>query len=97
MLRIQNRFHKGFPLYIGEDNPLRINVLVGLSNPKTSLDHLVRDAIYYQKTGVDSIQDVSIVRNVEKFKQELLGKLSIPLGTVAIYEYFSILSQYRNL
>jgi len=70
----------GFPL------TTKVNANVGTSTDKSDTDFEVEKAVLAEKTGADTIMDLSTGGNIKKVRKEILEKTTIPLGTVPIYQ-----------
>ena len=91
MLRVGNPHHPSMPMFVGDGNPLRLNVLVGLSSATDSQEERLRIAEDCSLFGADSVQDVSVAGDLETFKRRLAQRASVTCGTVLAYEYTSSL------
>jgi phosphomethylpyrimidine synthase len=70
----------GFPL------TTKVNANVGTSTDKSDINFEVEKAILAEKTGADTIMDLSTGGDIKKIRKEILKKTNIPLGTVPIYQ-----------
>lgn len=82
-----NPKHKlSMPASIGEGLSVKINANIGTSpdliDPSIELEK-ARIAIRY---GADTVMDLSTGGNLKEIRQKLLRSVSVPLGTVPIYE-----------
>jgi phosphomethylpyrimidine synthase len=70
----------GFPL------TTKVNANVGTSTDKSDINFEVEKAVLAEKTGADTIMDLSTGGDIKEIREEILKKTNIPLGTVPIYQ-----------
>lgn len=74
------------PTAIGEGLKVKVNTNIGLSPNKFDIKNEIEKMVWAIKYGTDTLMDLSISHNLQKFRSQLIKKCSIPLGTVPIYE-----------
>jgi phosphomethylpyrimidine synthase len=74
------------PTGIGYPLTTKINANVGTSTDKPDIDFEVEKAILAEKAGADTIMDLSTGGDVRRIRKEILGKTTVPLGTVPVYQ-----------
>ena len=74
------------PTGIGFSLTTKVNANVGTSTDKSDINFEVEKAILAEKTGADTIMDLSTGGDIKKIRKEILKKTNIPLGTVPIYQ-----------
>lgn len=75
-----------YPKGIGMGTRTKVNVNLGVSEDCCDYSNemrKVKKAIYY---GADAIMDLSTFGNTKKFRQELVSKFKVMLGTVPMYD-----------
>ncbi|MCK5036748.1 MAG: phosphomethylpyrimidine synthase ThiC, partial [Candidatus Sabulitectum sp.] len=95
MLCIKNKYSTKRPLYIGNQYPLRLNVVLGISNESQDIFPLIDDAIEIVEHGADCIQDVSICGKINEFKKRLVSEVAAPCGSVLAYEFAYNVDKYK--
>jgi phosphomethylpyrimidine synthase len=70
----------GFPL------KTKVNANVGTSTDKPDIAPEIKKAIIAEKSGADTIMDLSTGGDLKCIRREILKNTSIPLGTVPIYQ-----------
>ncbi|MCF7907677.1 MAG: phosphomethylpyrimidine synthase ThiC [Candidatus Omnitrophica bacterium] len=74
------------PTAIGEGLKVKINTNIGLSTNRTNTALELSKLKVALDNGTDTIMDLSVNKNLSIFRQKLLKKCPVPLGTVPIYE-----------
>jgi phosphomethylpyrimidine synthase len=70
----------GFPL------KTKVNANVGTSTDKPDIASEIKKAIIAEKSGADTIMDLSTGGDLKCIRREILKNTNIPLGTVPIYQ-----------
>ena len=82
-----NKKHKlSKPAAIGEGLKVKINTNIGLSTQKTEVRKELKKMESAVSHGTDTLMDLSVSRNFQTLRDELIKKCPVPLGTVPIYE-----------
>lgn len=74
------------PTGIGWPLTTKVNANIGTSTDKPDITFEVEKAILAERTGADTIMDLSTGGDVKKVRREILKKTTVPLGTVPIYQ-----------
>ncbi len=84
---LKNVNHKGInPVGVGKGLSIKINANIGTSHQKSGLDEELKKLEIVQKTGADTVMDLSTGDDIDSTRRSILGKSSIPLGTVPVYQ-----------
>jgi len=81
-----NRIRTIKPVAIGKGLRTKVNANIGTSKDKISLDDEIEKLDILVKYGADAVMDLSTGGPIKDLRRLLLGKSSIPVGTVPIYE-----------
>ncbi|MBM4248376.1 MAG: phosphomethylpyrimidine synthase ThiC [Euryarchaeota archaeon] len=81
-----NPVHAPGPIGIGEGLGVKVNVNIGSSRDRCSLREELLKARAAVKLGTDAIMDLSTGGDTRAIRRALLKAVSVPLGTVPIYE-----------
>ena len=73
-------------LAIGRGLPTRVNVNLGTSTGRVSVEAEVEKALIAEKFGADTISDLSMGGNIDAIRETLLGVTTLPFTTVPIYQ-----------
>ncbi len=76
------------PLGIGRSLPTRINVNLGTSQERISIETELEKVALSERLGADTIMDLSTGGDVQAIRREILQRTRLPLGTVPIYEIY---------
>ena len=71
---------------IGEGLRIKINSNIGTSEDLENLELELEKARVSEKYGADTLMDLSTGGNLELIRQKIVNSISIPLGTVPIYQ-----------
>ena len=74
------------PVGVGEGLTVKINANIGTSNQRSSTEEEICKLNVIQKTGADTVMDLSTGQEVDKTRQEIISASAIPVGTVPIYQ-----------
>jgi len=93
----KNRLHKLKKLCgIGKGLRTKINANIGASTDKSSIKTELKKLEVAQKSGSDTVMDLTVGRNSRKIRREILRYSEIPVGTVPIYEAARISQSKRK-
>lgn len=73
-------------LGIGKGLRTKINANIGTSPDRTSIKQELRKLEIAQRSGADTVMDLSIGGNLKEIRRTILKESSVPIGTVPIYE-----------
>jgi phosphomethylpyrimidine synthase len=73
-------------LAIGRGLPTRVNVNLGTSTGRISVEAEVEKALISEKFGADTISDLSMGGDIDTIRETILGVTTLPLTTVPIYQ-----------
>ncbi|MFC1608334.1 phosphomethylpyrimidine synthase ThiC [Candidatus Latescibacterota bacterium] len=74
------------PLAIGKNLRIKINANIGTSSDESSIDEEVEKALCAVEYGADTIMDLSTGGDIVATRTKILDQVSVPIGTVPIYE-----------
>ena len=74
------------PIAIGKDTRIKINANIGTSPSGCGFEHEMDKVKAAIASGADTVMDLSIAGNMSGFRSRITEELSIPLGTVPLYE-----------
>jgi phosphomethylpyrimidine synthase len=74
------------PLAIGKSTRIKINANIGTSPTRCDFKDELEKVKVAIESGADTIMDLSIAGDIERFRAEIIKHFPIPLGTVPIYE-----------
>ena len=82
-----NNLHKDLkPIAIGSNTRIKINANIGTSPIRCDFDYEEQKAGTAIEYGADTLMDLSIAGDIAGFREKILEKFNITLGTVPIYE-----------
>ncbi len=76
------------PIAIGEGTRVKVNANIGTSPDLSDMNMELEKARTAVKYGTDTIMDLSVGGDLDRIRREILKNISIPLGTVPIYQAF---------
>ena len=82
----KNVIRKTQPKGIGKFMRTKINANVGTSRDYVDVEEEVRKAKTAVKYGADAVMDLSTGGNLDEIRQKILGEISVPVGTVPLYD-----------
>lgn len=82
----RNNLHDISPLGIGRGLKTKINANIGTSKDRVSFDDEIKKLEVLVKYGADAVMDLSTGGNIKDFRNTLIKKSPIAVGTVPIYE-----------
>ena len=84
---LANKNHKCLkPCGIGEGLKTKVNVNLGVSNDCCNRDLEYKKALLAEKLEADALMDLSCFGDTREFREKLVNNISIPLGTVPMYD-----------
>lgn len=84
---VKNTIHQGIaPLGIGKGMRTKINANIGTSQDCINYDEEFQKLEVLVKYGADAVMDLSTGGNIRDFRQQLIAKSPIAVGTVPIYD-----------
>jgi phosphomethylpyrimidine synthase len=92
----RNKNHDIKPLGIGKGLKTKINANIGTSKDRVSFDEEMQKLDVLIKYGADAVMDLSTGGTIKDIRRLLLGKSSISVGTVPIYEAVAKSSETRG-
>lgn len=79
------------PMGIGKSLSTKINANIGTSQQACELDSELQKVDMCEKYGADTLMDLSTAGDINGYRQAVVNKTTIPVGTVPIYQ---IVEQY---
>lgn len=76
------------PIAIGAGTMVKINANIGTSPDVINLENELKKAQTAIDYGADTVMDLSIGGDLDGIRREILKRVSVPLGTVPIYQTF---------
>ncbi len=84
------------PSAIGGGLRIKINANIGTSSDASSIDEEIEKARIAVKHGADTIMDLSTGGDIAKTREAILAEVTVPVGTVPIYEAGVWAARNRN-
>ena len=84
------------PTGIGEGLSVKINANIGTSSQRSSTEEEVCKLKMVEKCGADAVMDLSTGENIDNTRKEIISRVSIPIGTVPIYQAGVEAINYRD-
>ena len=82
---------------IGKDLTTKINASIGTSTNHIDLDEEIRKAVIAEKSGADTLMELSVGGDLDLIRREILNNTSLPVGTVPLYQAFrEAIDIYKN-
>ncbi|TAN45181.1 MAG: phosphomethylpyrimidine synthase ThiC [Nitrospirae bacterium] len=75
---------------IGKGLRTKINASIGSSTDIADIAMEVEKAKIAEKYGADTLMDLSVGGDIEGIRKAVMGAISLPIGTVPLYEAFSL-------
>ena len=91
------RHKKLKPIAIGQGMKVKINANIGKSAGCSSLTEEIFKMKTVEKYGAHAIMDLSIGKNLDQVRRELIKKTSLCFGTVPIYQAVSEIKSFYDL
>ncbi len=82
----RNRNHDITPLGIGKGLRTKINANIGTSKDRVSIEEEMQKLDVLVQFGADAVMDLSTGGPIQDIRRSLLGRSSVSVGTVPIYE-----------
>jgi phosphomethylpyrimidine synthase len=82
----RNRLHAIRPIGIGRDLRTKINANIGTSRDRVFFDEELKKLDVLTRYGADAVMDLSTGGRIRELLQLLIGRSTISVGTVPIYE-----------
>jgi len=80
---------------IGKGLRTKVNASIGTSTDIVDIDMEVRKAMIAEKYGADTLMDLSVGGDIAAIRKEVMDSITLPVGTVPLYEAFSLaISKY---
>jgi len=84
---LKNINHKNvIPIGVGEGLTIKVNANIGTSHQRSGLDEELKKLEIAEKTGADTIMDLSTGEDIDSTRKSVIQKSSIPVGTVPVYQ-----------
>ena len=74
------------PLGVGESLTIKVNLNLGSSKDLADPKDEVEKAVVAMEAGADTVMDLSTGGNLDEIRREILKAVTIPVGTVPIYQ-----------
>jgi phosphomethylpyrimidine synthase len=74
------------PTGVGEGLSIKVNANIGTSNKRSTTQEEICKLRMSEKTGADTIMDLSTGPDIDATRREIISKANIPVGTVPIYQ-----------
>ncbi|MCG6551009.1 MAG: phosphomethylpyrimidine synthase ThiC [Candidatus Magnetominusculus sp. LBB02] len=78
------------PVGIGKGLKTKVNASVGTSTEIIVPAMEIEKAVIAQRYGADTIMDLSVGGNITEIRKDIMEAVSLPIGTVPLYEAFAI-------
>lgn len=85
-----NSNRKSRILGIGKGLRTKVNASIGSSTDIADIDMEVKKAKIAEKYGADTLMDLSVGGEIETIRKSVMNSVSLPVGTVPLYEAFAI-------
>ncbi|MBU1922611.1 phosphomethylpyrimidine synthase ThiC, partial [Patescibacteria group bacterium] len=76
------------PVLVGKGVSTKVNANVGTSPDKCDVELELTKARAAVSAGADAVMDLSIGGDVDSVRKKILSEVSVPLGTVPVYQAF---------
>ena len=81
-----NPIHHPTPIGIGKGLRVKVNANIGTSREHCEIKEEIEKARISQETGAHAVMDLSTGGDLNKIRKQLLKTVTIPFGTVPIYQ-----------
>lgn len=85
-----NRNRRSRIIGIGKGLRTKVNASIGTSTDIVDINMEVEKARIAEKYGADTLMDLSVGGNISEIRRAVMGAVSLPVGTVPLYEAFAI-------
>lgn len=75
---------------IGKDLRTKVNASIGTSTEIADIDMEVEKARIAERYGADTIMDLSVGGDIARIRRAVMDAVTLPVGTVPLYEAFAI-------
>ncbi len=75
---------------IGKGLRTKVNASIGTSTDISDISMEVEKAKIAERYGADTLMDLSVGGDIEAVRKAVMGSISLPIGTVPLYEAFAI-------
>ena len=73
---------------IGKGLSTKINASIGTSSDVCDIEHEKRKARIAEKTGADTLMELSAAGDLDEIRRAVLAEVSLPVGNVPLYQVF---------
>jgi phosphomethylpyrimidine synthase len=87
---LANKNRKKKTVGIGQGLRTKINASIGTSTEIIDIDMEVEKAKIAERYGADTLMDLSVGGDISKIRGEIMNAVSLPIGTVPLYEAFAL-------
>ena len=84
------------PVAIGEGFKIKINTNIGASTEESGIKDEIQKLHTAVEAGTDTVMDLSVGKNLNKVRRNILKKCQVPLGTVPLYQIASEVEKKRG-
>ncbi|HXX53233.1 MAG TPA: phosphomethylpyrimidine synthase ThiC, partial [Thermodesulfovibrionales bacterium] len=84
-----NRNRKQKNVGIGKGLRTKVNASVGTSTDIADIQMEIEKALVAEKYGADTLMDLSVGGDIASIRKAVMGAISLPVGTVPLYEAFA--------
>lgn len=82
---------------IGYGLTTKVNASIGTSTNHIDIGEEVRKAVIAEKSGADTLMELSVGGDLDAIRREVLASTSLPVGTVPLYQAFrDAIDKYRD-
>ncbi len=85
---LKGRFNEQKVVGIGKGLRTKVNASIGTSSDLCDLDFEIRKARIAEKTGADTLMELSAAGDLDEIRRQVLQAVSIPVGNVPLYQAF---------
>jgi len=85
---IGGKRHGSKPVGVGESLASKVNASIGTSTDIVDLDLEVMKAHAAEKSGADTLMELSVGGDLDRIRKEVIAATSLPVGTVPLYQAF---------
>jgi len=87
---LANKKRKKKIVGIGQGLRTKINASIGTSTDIIDIDMEIEKARIAEKYGADTLMDLSVGGDIQGIRKRIMDAVSLPIGTVPLYEAFAI-------
>ncbi len=85
------------PMGIGRNLRVKINANIGNSPTSSGLDEEVGKLVLAEDLGADTVMDLSTGKNIDPIREAIIGRSTVPIGTVPIYQAIEEVASIEEL